>query len=468
MAIIGRSEFIGTVLIAGLGVSGLAVKDLLEKEGVKCETFDEKGGAHFSDPGQVDWENITTVVVSPGFPPASKLMRAIEENHKPIMSEVEFAWKTRPRDKEGRSIPWVGVTGTNGKTTTVKMITKIFKECGICVAEGGNTGFPLTRACRKPGAQVVVVELSSSQLHFTHSLALEVAVWTNFAQDHLDWHSSMEEYRRDKAKVFENAKRAVIYNASDPVTTEAAKSANVNMGCIEVGFSLKRPAPAQVGIDDGWIFDNAFAYGRICRQDSLSGLKVSGKVPLHRLENALAACAATLAMGIKPEEVAKGLSKFRPEAHRLEDVATVEKEGGRVEFIDDSKATNPSSALVALASFEGRAIVWIIGGEAKNCDMKPLLEKARGKVKEAILIGKDRSEFAKALSEAKIPFKEVKEEEGSSAMKKAVDLAYKAAEPGDVMLLAPACASKDQFLNMAERGEKFREFAKALKGDLSA
>ena len=348
------------------------------------------------------------------------------------------------------------------------MITKIFEECGICVAEGGNTGYPLTLACRKPGAQVVVVELSSSQLHFTHSLALEVAVWTNFAQDHLDWHRSMEEYRRDKAKVFENAKRAVIYNASDPVTAAAAKSANVNMGCIEVGFSLKKPAPAQVGIEDGWIFDNAFAYGRVCKEDALSGLKLAGSVPPHRLENALAACAATLAMGVKPEDVAMGLSKFRPESHRLEDGPRVRKEGGEVEFIDDSKATNPASALAALKALDGKGIIWIVGGEAKNCDMRPLLEKARGKVKEAILIGKDREGFAKALLEAQIPFTEIKEEDGSSAMKKAVDAAYSAAEPGDIVLLAPACASRDQFSDMGERGDKFREFAKALKGELRA
>ncbi|MBQ1299011.1 MAG: UDP-N-acetylmuramoyl-L-alanine--D-glutamate ligase [Aeriscardovia sp.] len=466
MAIIGRGEFLDTVLVAGLGVSGLAVKELLEKEGVKCETFDEKGKGDFSNPGQVDWENITAVVASPGFSPTSKLMKAIEENHVPLMSEVEFAWKTRPRDKEGRSIPWVGVTGTNGKTTTVKMITKIFEECGICVAEGGNTGFPLTKACRKPGAQVVVAELSSSQLHFTRSLALEVAVWTNFAQDHLDWHRSMEEYRRDKAKVFENAKRAVIYNASDPVTAGAAKSANVNMGCVEVGFSLKKPAPAQVGIEDGWIFDNAFAYGRVCKEDSLSGLKLAGSVPSHRLENALAACAATLAMGVKPEDVAMGLSKFRPEAHRLEDGPCVPKDGGKVEFIDDSKATNPASALATLNSLEGKGIIWIVGGEAKNCDMRPLLEKAKGKVKEAILIGKEREEFAKALSNARIPFTQIEEEEGSGAMKRAVEAAYKKACPGDVVLLAPACASRDQFRDMAERGDKFREFANALEGDL--
>lgn len=468
MAIIGRSEFLNTVLVAGLGVSGLAAKDLLEKEGVRCETFDEKRKADFSEAHQIDWENITAVVASPGFSPSSKLMKAIEENHKPLMSEVEFAWKTRPRDKEGRSVPWVGVTGTNGKTSTVEMITGIFEECGIRAVGGGNTGFPLTKACRKPGVQVVVAELSSGQLHFTRSLSLEVAVWTNFAQDHLDWHGSIEEYRRDKAKVFENARRAIIYNASDPVTAAEAQSANVNMGCVKVGFSLDKPAPTQVGIEDGWIFDNAFAHGRICRQDSLFGLKLSGKIPPHRLENALAACAATLAMGIKPEGIASGLSKFRPESHRLESAATVKKDGGEVEFIDDSKATNPSSALVALRSFEDKGIIWIVGGEAKKCDMKPLLEEARGKAKEAILIGKDRTEFAQALSEARIPFREVKEEEGREAMKKAVDLAYERAEPGDVVLLAPACASWDQFLNMAERGDEFKELARALKGEACA
>ncbi|MBR4399490.1 MAG: UDP-N-acetylmuramoyl-L-alanine--D-glutamate ligase [Aeriscardovia sp.] len=468
MAIIGRSEFLSTVLVAGLGVSGLAVKELLEKEGVKCETFDEKGGGDFSSPSQVDWRNITAAVVSPGFSPDSALMKAIEDNHVPIMSEVEFAWKTRPRDEKGRSLPWIGVTGTNGKTTTVKMITKIFEESGFCVAEGGNTGFPLTRACRKPGAQVVVAELSSSQLHFTHSLALEVAVWTNFAQDHLDWHRSIEEYRADKAKVFENAKRAVVYNASDPITAGAAKSANVNMGCVEVGFLNGKPAPAQVGVEDGWLFDNAFAYGRICREGSLSGLKLSGKIPQHRLEDALAACAATLAMGIKPEGVAVGLSKFKPEAHRMENAEEVPKDGGRVEFIDDSKATNPSAALAAVSSLEGRGIIWIVGGEAKNCDMGPLLKEAGKKVREAVLIGKDREEFKKALMEAKVPFKEVKEEEGAAAMKKAVDLAFEEARPGEVVLLAPACASRDQFRDMADRGEKFKEFARGLKRELQA
>ncbi|MBO6003707.1 MAG: UDP-N-acetylmuramoyl-L-alanine--D-glutamate ligase [Aeriscardovia sp.] len=463
MAIIGRSEFDGTVLVAGLGASGRAVKGLLEKYGVKCETFDEKAEADFSDPRSVDWSNISAAVVSPGFSPDSKLVRTIEDNHVPLMSEVEFAWKTRPRDREGRSIPWVGVTGTNGKTTTVKMITKIFQKCGLKVAEGGNTGFPLTLACREEGAQIVVVELSSAQLHFTRSLALEVAVWTNFADDHLDWHRSLEEYRLDKARIFENAKRAIVYNAEDPVTAAAAKSAKVNLGCMEVGFSLKRPAPAQVGVDEDWIFDNAFAYGRICSLDSLSHLKIAGRVPSHRVQNALAACAASLAMGAKPEKVAEALSKFKPEEHRLEESAEIRKGGGKVEFIDDSKATNPASALAALSSLEGKGIVWIVGGETKGCNMSPMLKEARGKVKRAVLMGKDRAEFAKALQEIQIPFDEVEDEEGAAAMKKAVALAFATAEPGDVVLLAPACASKDQFRDMAERGEKFTEFAKALE-----
>ncbi|MBR6439913.1 MAG: UDP-N-acetylmuramoyl-L-alanine--D-glutamate ligase [Aeriscardovia sp.] len=464
MAIIGRSEFEGTVLVAGLGASGKAVRGLLERYKVKCETFDEKADADFSNPAAVDWRNISAAVVSPGFSPDSKFVQVAEENHVPIMSEVEFAWKTRPRDEEGRSIPWVGVTGTNGKTTTVKMITKIFEECGLKVAEGGNTGFPLTLACREKGAQIVVAELSSAQLHFTRSLALEVAVWTNFADDHLDWHRSLEEYRLDKARIFENAKRAIVYNAEDPVTAAAAKSAKVNLGCVEVGFLPKRPAPAQVGVDEGWIFDNAFAYGRICSLEAMEHLKVKGRVPAHRIENALAACAAALAMGAKPEQAARGLSKFRPEGHRLEEAARVPKEGGEVEFIDDSKATNPASALAALSSLEGRGIEWIVGGEAKGCDMLPMLKEARGKVRRAILIGKDREEFAKALKEAQIPFDEVGEEDGAKALKEAVRLAFEAALPGDAVLLAPACASRDQFRDMAERGERFKEFAKALEG----
>ncbi|MBQ5556365.1 MAG: UDP-N-acetylmuramoyl-L-alanine--D-glutamate ligase [Aeriscardovia sp.] len=464
MAIIGRSEFEGTVLVAGLGVSGRAVEEVLEKHGVKCETFDEKREADFSDPLSVDWRNITTAVVSPGFSPDSRLIRTAEENHVPVMSEVEFAWKTRPRDAAGRSIPWIGVTGTNGKTTTVKMITEIFRQCGLDVAEGGNTGFPLTLASRKKGAQIVVAELSSAQLHFTPSLALEVAVWTNFADDHLNWHSSREEYRLDKARIFENAKRALVYNCQDPVTSAAAASAKANLGCVRVGFTPARPRPAQIGVDEGWIFDNAFAYGRVCRVDALENLKVAGIVPLHRIENALAAAAASLAMGAKPEQVARGLSKFKPEGHRLEEVVKVSKEGGEVEFIDDSKATNPASALVALSALEGRGIEWIVGGETKGCDMLPMLQEAKGKVRRAVLIGKDRAGFAKALFEAGIPFDEVKEEEGSAAIKEAVKLAFAAALPGDVVLLAPACASRDQFRDMAERGEKFTEFAKALKG----
>ncbi|MEE1324051.1 MAG: UDP-N-acetylmuramoyl-L-alanine--D-glutamate ligase [Bifidobacteriaceae bacterium] len=470
---IGHYDFTGmTVLIAGMGTSGTHVNNILRAHDIKTITVDEKKtNADLHSFADVDWNTINLIVISPIFTPQTDWVLTAQRLGIPIWSEIEFAWRTQTNHKNtNKPIPWIGITGTNGKTTTTEMISAIMTADNKKAPAVGNIGVSVSQAAQNPTNDILCVELSSFALHFTQSLHLDIAVWTNIDQDHLDWHNGFENYCNDKAKIFTNARHAIIYNHDDTQVTRIAHTAPTEQGCQRIGFTLNKPKTGSIGIENGWILDRALnntPQGRpiMALAEVNDTLKdTNGTIYPHLASDALAATAACLAFGTPLEAIHSALAAFHPDAHRIQPVASHRLVGKQaIHFIDDSKATNGHAASASLASFPDGSVVWIVGGLAKGSRFEDLVRVCRSKLAAAVVIGVDRIPFLKALeSEAPdVPRVEIEGDSGEAVMRKAVDVAMSFAHPGDVVLLAPAAASMDQFANMADRGDKFAAAARA-------
>jgi UDP-N-acetylmuramoylalanine--D-glutamate ligase len=372
----------------------------------------------------------------------------------PVWGEVELAWRMRA---QSGAAPWITITGTNGKTTTVKMLTCILTAAGLRATSAGNVGTPLLEAVLHPDPyDVLAVELSSFQLHWQRSIAPVASVCLNFAPDHVDWHGSMEEYRLAKAKVYEGTKIACVYNVQDPATEQMVRDADVVEGCRAIGFSLGLPGPSMLGLVDDVLADRAFVEQRQTSAAELATLADlaagSTTVAPHNVANALAAAALARAYGVGPLAVRNGLRAFVPDPHRIAEVATI----NGVRFIDDSKATNPHAAGASLVAFEH--VVWIAGGLLKGADVDALVQSVAGRLRGVVLIGADREQIATALVRhaPDVPVVDVPDTD-TGVMDLVVAAALDLAQPGDVVLLAPAGASMDMFANYGARGDAFAE-----------
>lgn len=478
--LIGSQDFTGlTVLVAGLGLSGRGVVSVLKDHGVRFLTLDDgKKNADYRSNSRIDWRSIDLLVISPVFPPSTQFIRDAQKAGVPIWSEIEFAWRTRALAASTHSpAPWVGVTGTDGKTTTTEMIAAMLKESGKKAPAIGNIGVSASRSVQDASANDFVVELSSFALHFTRSLALEVAVWTNVSPDHLDWHGGFDNYARDKSTVFRHARRAIIFNADDKVVSRYATSAHTAPRCRRVGFTLSAPRRCQIGVEGGWIIDRSglsegqpdIQEGRVVRLAIFSdALKRSdGSVFPHLLADALAACGAALAMGVGGDAIRKALANFVPDPHRLQLVASYKAPGVRaksreIRFIDDSKATDILASQASLSAFPDKSVLWICGGLAKGATFGKLLHRYGKKIKAAAIIGKDRSPFVEALDDdaPDVPYVQITADDGTAALRDSIDTLMSRADPGDVVLLAPAAASMDQFPNYVVRGNIFARLAR--------
>src|SRR5450631_1481974 len=462
------------ILVAGLGVSGFAAADALSDRGAivtavsadATSAIQERarileildvdvrlGPEHLVDVP----EGTELVVTSPGFRPGHPLLVAAAAGGIPVWGEVELAWRMRA---QSGAAPWITITGTNGKTTTVKMLTCILTAAGLRATSAGNVGTPLLEAVLHPDPyDVLAVELSSFQLHWQRSIAPVASVCLNFAPDHVDWHGSMEEYRLAKAKVYEGTKIACVYNVQDPATEQMVRDADVVEGCRAIGFSLGTPGPSMLGLVDDVLADRAFVEQRKTSAAELATLADlqgdSPSVAPHNVANALAAAALARAYGVGPLAVRNGLRAFVPDPHRIAEVATVEG----VRFIDDSKATNPHAAGASLAAFEH--VVWIAGGLLKGADVNALVASVAHRLRGVVLIGADRDQIAQALARhaPDVPVVVVPTTD-TGVMDLVVAHAGGLAQRGDVVLLAPAAASMDMFVNYGERGD---EFAKAVR-----
>lgn len=480
------------VLVVGLGVTGQAVVRALTSRCASVVSLDARAAdADVADAAEVDLDAVDLVVASPGWPPATPLFVEALARSIPVWSEVELAWHLRPASAgTGKPAPWLAVTGTNGKTTTVEMLRSILEADGRRTAAVGNVGRPLVDAVLDESLDVLAIELSSFQLHFTHSMSVLAGAVLNVAPDHLDWHGSLEEYARAKGRIYERAQRACIYSTADPRTEQLVRDAEVEEGARAIGLTLGAPGRSELGVVDGVLCDRAFhaadddptRHERAAELGTLDDLAhlagPDGSVPSHVVSNALAAAALARAYGVRGSAVRDGLRAFQPGGHRIETVAsapalTVGARGAAatgadippaVAFVDDSKATNAHAAAASLGSFAAGTVVWIAGGLAKGATFDELVRSRAGQLRGAVLIGTDHAELREALERhaPDVPVVEVDPGDTGTVMHRAVDHAFGLALPGDTVLLAPACASMDQFSSYAERGDAFTVEARRI------
>ena len=463
------------VCVAGLGVSGFAAADALLSLGATVTVVDAGGAvAPLAERAQVlsvlgadvrlGQPAATTlppgtqlVVTSPGWRPGADLLAAAEQTSVPVWGEVELAWRLRPLQHPA---PWLVVTGTNGKTTTVRMLASMLTAAGHRTAAAGNVGTPLVQVVMaQPGYEVLAVEMSSFQLHWTTSMSPLASTVLNVAPDHVDWHGSLSAYTRDKGRAYTATQVACVYNVADPVTEQLVRDADVVDGCRAVGFTLGVPAVGMVGVVDDVLVDRAFLEDRAHAAAELA--QVSDVVPAapHNVADALAAAALARAYGVAPAAVRAGLAAFRPDPHRIAQVAVVDQ----VTYIDDSKATNPHAAAASLWAYP--SIVWVAGGLAKGADFDELVAGAAPRLRGVVLLGRDRELIAHALVRhaPDVPVVEVVSNE-TGVMDEVVRAAAALARPGDTVLLAPACASMDLFRDYAARGDAFAQAVGRLPG----
>ncbi|MCX6408129.1 MAG: UDP-N-acetylmuramoyl-L-alanine--D-glutamate ligase [Propionibacteriales bacterium] len=461
-------------VVTGFGVSGFAAADTLQHLGASVTVVDERvpddGSARAEqatlletlgvtlrlEPGATATlpEDVDLVVTSPGWRPESPALRAAAERGVPVWGEVELAWRLRGPDAP----PWLCVTGTNGKTTTVQMLDAILRAAGLRSAAVGNVGRPVVEAVMDPEPlDVLAVELSSFQLHWSSSLAAEASAVLNIADDHLDWHGTLDAYAHAKGRVYEHVERACVYNVEDPRTEQLVRDADVQEGARAIGFTLGVPAPGMLGVVDGLLADRAFAPDRQTSAAELGSVADLPDDAPHTVANALAAAALARAHGVEPKAVRDGLRGFRRGPHRADLVAEVDG----VRYVDDSKATNPHAALASLRGVE--SAVWIAGGLAKGARFDELVEAARERLRGVVLIGTDRAVVAEALARhaPDVPVTEVVGGE-DGLMDDVVAAAAALARTGDTVLLAPGCASMDQFRDYAARGDAFAASVRRL------
>lgn len=458
------------ITVAGLGVSGISAARALAGLGATVTVVDGGSGeAHRERAASLESEGISVrlgdaeslppgtdlVVTSPGWKPSSALFAAAAEAGVDVIGDVEVAWRLRGPD----AAPWLAVTGTNGKTTTTQMLASILQAAGLRTAAVGNIGTPIVDVVLEgdDAYDVFAVELSSYQLHWAPSLRAHSAAVLNLAPDHLDWHGSMEAYAADKGRIYEGNRIACVYNVADKATEDLVREADVEEGCRAIGFTLNAPAPSQLGVVDGILVDRAFVPDRQKQAQELAEISDVQPPAPHNIANALAAAALARAFGVQATAVRDGLRAFRPDAHRIEHVADVEG----VAYVDDSKATNTHAAQASLAAYE--SIVWIAGGLAKGATFDELVAGAAKRLRGAVLIGADRELIREALARhaPEVPVVDL-DRTDTGAMSEAVRRAAELAQPGDTVLMAPACASMDMFTNYNKRGEAFADAVREL------
>ena len=435
------------VLVVGLGASGSAAARVLLDEGAGVRVSEHRSdvveadalrrvGVEVLDGGHEPehLHGVDLVILSPGVPEGAPIVSWADDAGLPIWSELELGAQLA-------EVPYIAVTGTNGKTTTTEMIAAALRASGSDAVACGNIGFPFSLAVREVH-DALAVEASSFQLRFHRSFHPRVSVLLNVAEDHLDWHGSMESYSGAKARIFELQGRGDTHvgNADDA----AAAAVSARAGCSKLWFTLREPEQGQVGYVGSEL---------VARLDAEHRLGTPSATGAGFRADAAAAAAAALSFGLPPSDVERALSSFEPLPHRGEVVASVEG----IDFLDDSKATNPHATL---ASLEGRSeVVLIAGGLSKGVDLSPLRSAAQ-RLRAVVGIGA-------AVPELEEVFAGVVEFRAVGSMHEAVAVALELARPGGVVLLAPACASQDMFRDYKERGDVFASAARRLAEEVA-
>ncbi|MEO9324666.1 UDP-N-acetylmuramoyl-L-alanine--D-glutamate ligase [Nocardioides sp. C4-1] len=484
------------VVVLGFGVSGFAAADNLTHLGASVTALADRATAaqlekaellevlgarvdiHAGATERLPDDGVDLVIASPGFRPDSPLLQQAADRGVPVWGEVELAWRLRPVGPSGEPAPWLCVTGTNGKTTTTQMLDTILRTAGLRSVAAGNVGLPIVEAVMDPAPyDVFAVELSSFQLHYTSSMGAQAAAVLNLAEDHLDWYAGdwlgraghatgMDAYAADKGRIYDGVERACVYNLADPGTEALVREAEVVEGARAVGFTLGMPSVGNLGVVEDLLVDRAFIEERatsaaeLC---TLADLAPDGGEPApHVVANALAAAALARAHGVDQVAVRDGLRGFRLDGHRIAVVAT--RDG--ITWVDDSKATNPHAAQSSLQAYD--PVVWVAGGLAKGASFDELVRSVASRLRGVVLIGRDRDVIAASLSRhaPDVPVITLdapdtgSTEGGPDLMRRVVAAAEQLAVAGDTVLLAPGCASQDQFTDYGARGDMFAEAAR--------
>ena len=443
-----------TTAVVGLARSGVAAVRLIRRLGGRVLASDsgareslsaearnlEHLGCALWTGGHPDaaFAGADLVVVSPGVPLELPALEAARARGVPVIGELELGWRVMEADL-------IAITGTNGKTTTTALTGELVGGTVRPLLVGGNIGTPLcAHALDFPADGLVVAEASSFQLDTTELLRPRVAAVLNVTPDHLDRHKTFERYVEAKTKIFANQTPAdcAVLNADDPVAASLAPRTRARV----LWFSRLTPLDHGVFVRDAWIV--AKLNGHVEEICPLGEIPLRGQ---HNVENVLAAAACALWAGLSPESIRRGIGAFRGVAHRIERVLA---ERG-VTYYNDSKGTNVASTIKALESF-AEPVILIAGGKGKGQDFGPLGQAARGRVRQAVLIGADRAPIRAVLEAAGIPCMD------AGSMQEAVAAARSLAGVGDVVLLSPACASFDMFDSYEHRGEVFKTIVRNL------
>ena len=441
--------------MVGLGITGEAVARRLAPDGPVTVIDDQPDSAAFAGrasglealgvkvigaPGPDQLAALVAaaelVVPSPGVPEAHPVYNLAAEAGVPLRSEIELAGEAAA----ARGIPLVAVTGTNGKTTVTTLIAEMLAAGGWKALAAGNIGRPLLDAVYDD-VEAVVAEVSSFQLRFTETFRPRVAVLLNVAEDHLDWHPTFKDYLAAKTRIFLNQSGddLLVFNADDQAVAEAAGSAPART----TAFTLQTEPRERGG---AWRMED----GHLRRPDG-SPFMAAAELPRsgpHDIANALAAAAAAADLGITDAALSAVLTSFSGLPHRVTPVG----QSGGVTFVDDSKATNPHAALAALAGFD--SVVLLAGGRNKGLDLGVLRQEA-GRIRAVVAIGE-------AAGEVEASFAGLRPVRRAGSMAEAVRLGAELAEPGDTVLLSPACASFDWYTGYAARGDDFAREVEAL------
>ena len=440
-----------TVLVVGAGMSGIDACRFLLNQGARVILNDSKSRERISEaalelekqgvelrlgnllPERVDWQ---LVVASPGVPLGLPIFQMSREAGVEVIGEIELAWREAKR-------PFIGITGTNGKTTTTALTAYLLEHQNYDILLGGNIGHPLVSSIGEFSGDYVVAELSSFQLESCQSFRPHIAAFLNLSPDHLDRHGSLENYGAAKAKIFarQQADDIAILNWDDEYLRKLSEQLSGQLRW----FSLREP------VENGMFFQQGHVYfvreGRSVYDFPASDIYIKGR---HNIANAMAASIAAWEAGAAPEAIAQGLRTFPGVPHRLEFVC--EREG--VSYVNDSKGTNPDSTTQALLAYE-QPIIILLGGRNKGCDMAPLMGLVQERVRLAILFGEATAELKKAADTVGMKSYLIADD-----FTHAVHLAQQQAVAGDVVVLSPACTSWDAFPNYEVRGDLFKKLVR--------
>jgi len=443
------------VLVLGAGVTGLASARALIAREVLVTIVDDTitTGSEFSilQPSAVNVADFDFVLISPGWKESHLLIQQARASKVALLNEIDLAWAIKEERSPGQK--WLALTGTNGKTTTVEMTAAALREGGILAVACGNVGKTVIECVESSEAyEVLVLELSSFQLHWLERAEFVASAILNIADDHTDWHGSFESYAQAKLSILDRSMTAILNGDDQEVVTRTT-----HWNGRKVFYSLNTPGPGEIGVVEELLVDRAFVNDPQQASMICELVDIVPTVP-HNVSNALAAAGLARAIDVPHDVIQKALQAFRPGRHRIETI----HEADGITWVDDSKATNPHATAASLMSH--LSVVWIAGGLAKGADMDSMIQRCAPRIKAAILIGQDRGLIEAALIKhaptvprilIDSPADYTRGGDSNSLMELIVTEASKHAVPGDAVLLAPACASMDQFISYADRGDRF-------------